>query len=200
MSEDSQNRPMSFNTRKTLISQITSDCEISWQEFHYIYERFVCSIMRRFGVAERDIDDEAQKVFLELHRDLKKEETPNFRERSFGSWFGQKAKWRALQYHRAKGRKEEATDPEAMPETVCEAKLEQIWDREWAKKRLQLAMTRVKASPRNIQIFHALAVEESTIEEVCADFEISRSNADTIKKRVKDQLAIVLSEIEDGDL
>lgn len=47
-------------------------------------------------------------------------------------------------------------------------------------------------------IFQALAIQEMPMDEVCKQFEISRTNADTIKKRVKDKLAEVVREIEKG--
>lgn len=61
-------------------------------------------------------------------------------------------------------------------------------------------MQRVAEKPRNLLIFQALAVQEVPMDEVCKQFGISRTNADTIKKRVKDKLAGVMREIEKGEI
>ncbi len=47
-------------------------------------------------------------------------------------------------------------------------------------------------------IFQALAVHEMPVDQVCEQFKITRTNADTIKKRVKDKLVPIVREIESG--
>lgn len=187
-------------TRKTLIKRVASDCDRSWEEFHQLYCGFVGSIARKFGIPSSEIDDVSQTIFLEVHRDLKKPEAPDFSVRSFGAWLGQKVKWRVLEYHRHRHRREESTDPAALPESCSGRPFEQLWDAEWRRKLLQVALQRVEERPRNLFIYQALAVQEMPMGEVCACFGISRSNADTIKNRVKKKLVPVIRELEAGEI
>jgi RNA polymerase sigma-70 factor (ECF subfamily) len=189
-----------WNTRKTLIEKIAANSEADWHDFHRQYQPFVTSIAYRAGVASADLGDVSQTIFLEVHRDLTKPEPPNFRERSFGSWLGQKVKWRVGEYHRHRYRREFATDPSEMPPMESDLPFDEIWEKDWNQKVLERALQRVSEKPRNLLIFQALAIQEMPVEEVCECFGISRSNADTIKKRVKDMLAPIVAEIEAGEI
>lgn len=165
-----------------------------------IYKGFVASIARGNGVAANDLDDVIQGIFLEIHRDFRRPDPPDFRERSFGAWLGQKVKWRVLEYHRHRHRREHATDPSDLVLNDLDRPFEEAWAREWERKVLEVAMSRLAESPRNLLVFHALAVQNRPVEEVCGMFGISRTNADTIKKRVKDKLEPLVREIEAGEI
>jgi len=189
-----------WKTRKTLIERVSGACEASWREFFMIYKGFVASIARGNGVAADDLDDVIQAIFLEIHRDFRRPDPPDFRDRSFGAWLGQKVKWRVLEYHRHRHRRERATDPADLMLNEQERPFEEGWACEWERKVLEVAMSKVAESPRNLLVFHALAVQNRPVEEVCGMFGISRTNADTIKKRVKDKLDPVVREIEAGEI
>ena len=189
-----------LNTRKSLIRRVASNCERSWAEFHLAYRSFITSIAHRCGVAGADLDDVVQGIFLEVHRDLNEEEPPDFSDRSFGGWLGQKVKWRVLEYHRHRHRREQPTDPANLANHHVAQPFETLWQRDWHRRLLELSMQRVAEKPRNLLIFQALAVQEVPMDEVCKQFGISRTNADTIKKRVKDKLAEVMREIEKGEI
>ena len=187
-----------WKTRKTLIERVGADCQRSWAEFHRIYAGFVASIALKAGVRSPDVDDVSQSIFMEVHRDLTRPEPPCFRDQSFGAWLARKVKWRVIEYHRHRYRKEVATDPVDMEYGACEYPFESVWRREWDRKVLEIAIARVEEKPRNLMIFQALAVERLPVEKVCEMFGISRSNADTIKKRVKDKLEPIVRKVEEG--
>jgi len=86
--------PQGWKTRKTLIERVSGACEASWREFFMIYEGFVASIACGNGVAADDLDDVIQVIFLEIHRVSRRPDPPDFRDRSFGAWLGQKVKCR----------------------------------------------------------------------------------------------------------
>ena len=187
-----------WKTRKTLIERVAGACEASWREFYLVYKGFVASIALRRGVAPDDIDDVIQGIFLEIHRDFKKPDPPDFRERSFGAWLGHKVRWRVGEYHRHRHRREFATDPGELDMGGPERPFDEVWRIEWERKVLEVAMAQVAEKPRNLLVFHALAVQNMPVEEVCGMFGISRTNADTIKKRVKDKLEPIVRTIEAG--
>lgn len=163
-----------------------------------MYRGFVASIAAKFGIPVSDLEDVSQGIFVEVYRDLTRVGHPDFADRSFGAWLGQKVKWRVLEYHRHKHRREQATDPAEIPGLANCRPFEDVWDREWKRRVLEVALQRVEEKPRNLMIFQALAIQEMPVGEVCAAFGISRSNADTIKNRVKAKLAPVIREIERG--
>ena len=189
-----------WKTRKTLIARISSACEASWREFYLIYKGFVASVAMRRGVPPDDVDDLIQTIFMEVHRDLCKPEPPDFSDRSFGAWLGQKVKWRVAEYHRHRHRKEHASDPADLEAGRPEHPFDELWAAEWERKVLEVAMAQMPEKPRNLLIFQALAIQERPVEEVCRMFGISRTNADTIKKRVKDKLEPIVREIETGGI
>ncbi|MCF7675646.1 MAG: sigma-70 family RNA polymerase sigma factor [Akkermansiaceae bacterium] len=188
-----------WKTRKTLIERVANACEVSWKEFYQHYKGFVCSIAHKHGVAADDVDDLMQGVFVEIHRDFSHPEPPDFSERSFGAWLGQKVKWRVGEYHRHRYRREFATDPEDLCMTECDEPFDTVWNAEWERKVVELAMQRIVEKPRNLLIFHALAIQQQSVEEVCGLFGITRTNADTIKNRVKAKLEPIVQEIEAGE-
>lgn len=189
-----------WKTRKTLIARVANACEASWREFYLIYKGFVASVALRRGVAQDDVDDLIQTIFMEVHRDLCKPEPPDFRDRSFGAWLGQKVKWRVGEYHRHRHRKEHASDPADLDTAEPDRPFEELWAAEWERKVLEVAMAQVAEKPRNLLIFQALAIQQTPVDQVCELFGISRTNADTIKKRVKDKLDPIVREIEAGGL
>ena len=127
----------SWKTRRTLIERLASDCEPSWEEFHWLYRSFVGSIAAKFGIPSGETDG----------------------------------------------------DP-----------FDRLWNDQWHRKVIEVAMQRVVEKPRNLLIFQALAIQEMPVTEVCQRFGISRSNADTIKNRVKNKLGPVIRELEAGDI
>lgn len=187
-----------WKTRKTLIARVANSCESSWREFYLIYKGFVASVAMRRGVLPDDVDDLIQTIFMEVHRDLCKPQPPDFGDRSFGAWLGQKVKWRVGEYHRHRHRKEHATPPRDLDTALPDCPFENLWEHEWERKVLEVAMARVVDKPRNLLVFQALAIQNMPMEEVCGMFGISRTNADTIKKRVKDKLEPIVREIETG--
>lgn len=198
LSETSFNKR--WKTRKTLIERTSDACEASWREFYLIYKGFVASIALGRGVAPDDVDDVIQGIFVEVHRDFSKPNPPDFSERSFGAWLGQKVKWRVGEYHRHRHRRECPTNPEDSSLAKQYRPFDVLWHNEWQRKILEVAMTQVEEKPRNLLIFQALAVQQTPVEKVCEMFCISRTNADTIKNRVKDKLDPIVREIEAGGL
>ena len=188
-----------WRTPKTLIQRVAGSCETSWKEFFLIYKGFISSIAAKRGVVRADVDDVMQSIFMEVHRDFTKPDPPDFRERSFGAWLGQKVKWRVGEYHRHRYRRELPTDVDDMEAAGADNPFDEVWQTEWERKVMEVAMGRVSEKPRNLLIFQALAIQQLPIYQVCEMFEISRSNADTIKKRVKDKLVPIVREIEAGE-
>ena len=104
-----------------------------------------------------------------------------------------------LEYHRHRHRREQATDPEELPEITESAPFEEVWNAEWQRKLIEVALQSVEEKPRNLLIYQSLALQEIPVVEVCKLFGISRSNADTIKNRVKKRLALAIRELDVGN-
>jgi RNA polymerase sigma factor (sigma-70 family) len=200
MPPDSNTPDARWQTRKTLIARVAESCEASWQELYLTYKPFIRSIAVRNGIPESDLDDVTQTIFLEIHRDFRRPEPPDFSQRSFGAWLGQKVKWRVLEYHRHPHRRELATEPEMLTDNTTSEPFDVLWKTEWFRRVTEVAMRRVAEKPRNLLVFQALAIEELPVDEVCRTFGISRTNADTIKQRVKNKLEPVIREIEMGEM
>jgi len=186
-------------TRKTLIARVMDECETSWREFQELYWGFVCSIASGAGVRRADVEDVAQQIFIEICRDFR-ESKPDFGERSFGAWLARKVKWRVIEYHRHRHRRETPSEDDQLDPDACSMPFDEIWDREWRQRLVEMAMGRIHETPRNLLIFQSLALRETPVEEVCREFGISRSNADTIKNRVKTKVTEAIRRIEQGEM
>jgi len=59
-------------------------------------------------------------------------------------------------------------------------------------------LKRLEESPKNRLVFIDLTLNETPVEEVCKRYGISRTNADTIKHRVKKKLEPIIEELRNG--
>jgi RNA polymerase sigma factor (sigma-70 family) len=121
---------------------------------------------------------------------------PDFAARSFGAWLATRVRWRVLDYHRHRHRRELASAVGTVAVNDCSEPFDRIWEAEWQRKLLAMGLSRVGEKPRNLLIFQALALHGRPVEEVCREFGISRTNAETIKNRIKDKLTAEIARLE----
>ena len=191
------NLPPTQPTRKDLIRRIREvGDERSWRELHAAYAGFVAGVAVKCGLPRDEADDVVSCVFAQVHGEARDGRLPDFAERSFGAWLATRVRWRVLDYHRQQRRQEQATVPDAPALNGCCEPFDQLWEAEWQRKLMTMALSRLPEKPRNLLIFQALAFHERPVEEVCREFGISRTNAETVKNRVKDKLAAEIARLE----
>jgi RNA polymerase sigma-70 factor (ECF subfamily) len=132
----------------------------SFQQIFRSHAAFVWRVLRRFGVAEADLEDVCQEVFLVVHRRL-----PEFEGRSsLRTWLYEIARRSALAHRRTRpGRREDgpdALDELAHPDLGAEQRL----DRQAALRWLEQALLQLDEDKREAFVLYEL--EEMTLAEV----------------------------------
>jgi RNA polymerase sigma-70 factor (ECF subfamily) len=131
----------------------------SFPEVFRTYSGFVWRVLLRLGVAEADVEDVAQEVFLGVHRNL-----PHFEGRcSLRTWVYGICHRRAIDYRRrARVRPEVPTDEP--PEQGEEAGQDEELDLGQARARLQELLETLDDDKR--AVFVLFEIEEIPMEEV----------------------------------
>lgn len=186
----------SMRTRVSLLERVKDlDDARSWSEFFQTYENLVCSYARRRGLREHEVDDVAQEVFKRIARTIH-EFHHAAHPGSFRSWLRRLTGWRAEDRLRERAHlpdsvplSDERTTPlveriAAPPDPALEFEAE-------ARQHLLAELFRHlenKVSPRHLQIFQLLVVEDMPAEHVARLFSMSLSNLYVLRHRVMEKL------------
>lgn len=190
-----------ITTRKTLILSLQEGGgERMWDDFFFTYKNFIFNIACKIGLGNEDAEDVVGTVFKEVYHQFKNNAELSFADQSFGGWLGNLVKWRAHDLIRLKKRRPQYFELTEDSLVCHDVPFEKIWAEEWDTKILGIALTKVNESPRNIQVYISLAIRELPISKVCKQFSISKSNAQTIRCRVKEKLIPILKRIQEGDV
>lgn len=157
-----------------------------WREFFDLYWMFIYRSARRKGLNETEAEDVTQETMIRVAKAL-----PNFEyDRKRGSFKG----WLCRIVHNALvdllRRKRISTvtltDDGQVDEYKQEAELEAIWDEEWTRNHVDLALkgTRNRVSAREFQIFHLHVIQERPVKEVAQTAGVSNTRVYVVKLRV----------------
>lgn len=190
-----------ITTRKSLIQRVQEEGDrASWHDFYHTYDGFIISIAMKMGLGSHDAEDVMSQVFDEVHRKFVADDALDFETQSFGGWLGNLVKWRVLDFFRKQKNQGISMDDEYLELLATEKPFEEIWNKEWHRKLMKMALSRVRETPRNLLIFCDLALHETPMATVCERYGISRTNADTIKQRVKQKLAPIVRKLDNAEL
>ena len=153
-------------TRSTLLRQLRElGQQEGWREFFDLYWMFIYRSALRKGLGESEAEEVTQETMVRVARAM-----PGFRyDRKRGSFKG----WLSRivgnviidHYRKAKARPDGMPAAEAWrgePDAkAVEADLERIWDEEWTRNLMDLALkgTRNRVSLREYQIFHLHTIQ-----------------------------------------
>lgn len=189
--------PDSLPTRVSLLERVKNlDDARSWAEFFHTYENLVRSYARRRGLRDHEVEDVAQEVFKRVARtihDFHRGERPG----SFRNWLGRLTRWRADDKLRERPRlaaaplEDEDTERTPLVERVAappDPALE--FEAEAREHLLQELFRRLESSvsPRQLQIFQLLVVENMPAPRVAELFSMSLTNVYVLKHRVLQKL------------
>ena len=188
--------PDSLRTRVSLLERVKNlDDARSWAEFFQTYENLVCSYARRRGLRDHEVDDVAQEVFKRIARTIH-DFHHAARPGSFRNWLRRLTRWRAEDRLRERTRSPDSpTRPDesgtplveriaAPPDPALEFETE-------ARQHLLTELFRRlenKVSPKHLQIFQLLVVENMPAERVAELFSMSLTNIYVLRHRVMEKL------------
>ena len=183
-------------TRESLLSRLRNwSDDASWQDFFQTYWRLIYSTALRAGLTEAEAQDVVQETVIRVSHSIK-DFKYNRKAGTFKAWLLQQTRWRIAD----EARKRDPNCVERLPDPsgdegndnfdqlggMPSRELEQIWDLEWDKNVLEIALERVKKEvyPKHFQIYDLLVMREWPIAKVAETVGISSMRVYVAKHRV----------------
>jgi len=180
-----------FATRSTLLVRLKDmDDQQAWQEFFDVYWTLLFNFARRAGMNEADAEEVVMDTVETVARKID-EFQYNRQSGRFKSWLLTIVRYKLGDRFRKRkrmGEKGELTSIEEVGESqaAVDADLEKIWDMEWRKRVVDMALNRVKqvVGAKQYQIFYCYVVQEQEVGEVAEFLGVSKSQVYVAKNRV----------------
>ena len=198
-----------FATRSTLLVRLKDlDNQQAWQEFFDMYWALLFNFARRAGLSEQDAEEVVMDTVETVARKIEEFEY-NRNTGRFKSWLLTIVRFKLGDRFRKQKRlaqKWEMLDLDNMEESQVAdpqgVELEKLWDAEWQKRLIDMALERVKqlVGHRQYQIFYCYVIQEQKAEEVADFLNVSKAQVYVAKNRVgkvfEGELKILASEPE----
>ena len=179
-------------TRRSLVSRLRRwDDQASWDEFFKTYWRLIYSVAIKAGLTDEEAEDVVQETVLGVAKKM-----GEFRYDpavcSFRGWLLHVTRLRIKDQFRKRlpavlprTRTTGTTALERIPD-VAGAGLEVLWEEEWERNIVDVAMTRVKGRVRaeHYQMFYLNVVKEVSVQKVAGTFGVSAAQVYLVKHRV----------------
>ena len=159
-------------TRWTLVDRLKNwDDQESWKEFFDCYWRLIYSVALKAGLSETEAQEVVQETVITVSKKMAAFKADPAAG-SFRGWLLQLTRRRIVDQFRKRSPRERerisaltATDRTRTIERIPDPAgvvLENVWDQEWQRNLLDMALERLKAkiAPKNFQVFHLLVVKE----------------------------------------
>lgn len=177
----------------------------SWSQFYQTYERAVRGLARKRGLTEAEAEEVAQEVFKRIAETIHTfDRAP--RPGSFRSWLYQLARWRSEDKLRERGRipvqpmdeSTGSTSPRPIHRLKSPDDIEQQLETEARQQLMRAALERLqrKVSPRDLQLFQLLVIDDWPVAKVAQFFHVSSTLVYVIRHRVGRQLKAELDRIQ----
>src|SRR6185503_13821711 len=198
-------------TRWTLVNRLKNwDDQESWKNFFDVYWRLIYSVALKAGLTESEAQDAVQETVISVAKKM-----PNFKgdasAGSFRGWLLQITRRRIVDQFRKRaphghtrcsppGETSRTRTVERIPDPAG-AVLEKVWNEEWQRNLLDLALERIKVkiNPKQFQVFHLLLGKDLPPERVTAVTRINVDNVYVIKCRVSSLLQEELQILQEAD-
>lgn len=190
-------------TRQSLIARLHDwDDQRRWQEFFETYWQLIYHVACRAGLK----DDEAQEVVQETCIAVAKNVTKyDPKAGPFKAWLLHMARWRITDQfrRRAKNRLGRSVDDTRDTATLDrlpgdgEAAFERVWDEEWQRGALEMALTRLKrkVSAKHYQIFDCAGLKGWSASKTAKSLGVNIAQVYLVKHRLKGMLKKELGEL-----
>lgn len=175
-----------LETRSSLLLGLKDSAnDKCWRQFFDIYWKLLYNVTRKSGFPPEDAEDIVQQTISTVARNM-----PGFeydrRKGSFRGWLMRILRSRIVDAVRKRHRRVQTVEWQPDREDIGDDQFELLWDREWSKSLVNLALGRVKqqVKPKQYQIFHAYVVKEWTMQEVMDTLGVSQRQVYMAKYRV----------------
>jgi RNA polymerase sigma factor (sigma-70 family) len=198
-------------TRKSLLSRLKNwDDNDSWREFFETYWRLIYDVARQAGFNDAEAQDVVQETIVSVAGQINEFRYDPTKGR-FKNWLRLIARRRIADQLRKKYRQagqakaNEGENRDASEEALTSApdpattELDAIWDREWQKRLVMLAMERVKrrVKAEHYQIFELCAVQEWPVAKVAKALGVTRTMIYVTRHRIGGMLKKEIKRLEE---
>lgn len=165
----------------------------TWGEFFRVYDRLVLGLARQRGLSDGEAEDVAQEVFRCVVETIHRFK-PGRRPGSFRRWLSRLTHWRSIDMIRERGPlKMVPMDSKDWDDDT--ALVDQVADKDDAEERIegearryliQTALRQLErdVSPRQIQVFQLLVLEEWPVRKVCTFMKMNAGAVYVARHRV----------------
>ncbi len=182
-------------TRQSLLSRLKDwNDQESWREFFDTYWRLIYGLARRAGLTDAEAQDVVQETMLSVAKAM-----PGFKydpaTGSFKNWLNRLITWRIADQWRKRSpgqSLEERPDDTHRTSTLERIpdphglELEAVWNEEWRRNLLRVALERVKRriSLRQYQMYDFCVVQQWPVQKVARTLRVSAGRVYLAKHRV----------------
>ena len=203
---------MAFTTRKSLLAKVRSGDEVSWGEFYAAYKPLILLCGGDCGLNQDEKEELVQKVMCEIFQKdiIGKYDPDNVPSNIVFTYDPTKGRFRhylrkVIRYqairifkHR-KNHESIDADNHALNSLPSNDEWNAVWDEEWYKHVLNMAMTelRGRVQPETYVAFEMYAVQNRKVEDVANFLNLSVSSVYTAKSRCISTLREIIKDLED---
>jgi len=166
-------------TRWSLLSRLKNwDDQTSWQQFFDTYWKLIYGVAIKAGLSDAEAQDVVQETVITVAKNLEQFKTDPA-QGSFKGWLMHTTRWRIADQFRKRtpgvgssaiAQEDPRTDTvERVPDPAGPG-LESLWNDEWEKNLLDVAIENVKSrvSPEEYQMFDLCSLRQCPVKEVAA--------------------------------
>lgn len=174
-------------TRHSLLTRLKNpDDDTGWQRFFDTYASVIHALAVRSGLNAAEADDALQETLLSVAREM-----PGFKydpaKGTFKSWLFQIARRRVADQFRKRARvHRDREDMDVFEMNQVSDSMNELWEEEWKRTQLQVAIERVKqkVAARQWQMFDLAALQEWPAKRVCDALGVNRAQVYMARMRV----------------
>ncbi|MCI0746748.1 MAG: sigma-70 family RNA polymerase sigma factor [Verrucomicrobia subdivision 3 bacterium] len=198
-------------TRHSLLNRLKDlDDQDSWKEFFDRYWKLIYGVAIKSGLTEVEAQEVVQETVIAVSKKM-----PQFNYDpaigSFKGWLMKQTHWRIKDQLRKRQREASAIRGEPLTTSTSflenipdpDSRLERLWDEEWEKHLMDLALSRVKrkVQAKHYQIFDLCTIKRWPLQKVAENLNVNIGQVYLARHRVgaivKKEISIVKKELKD---
>lgn len=202
---------MAFTTRKSLLAKVRAGDEVSWAEFYAAYKPLILLCGQDCLLTPDENDELVQQVMSEIFRKdivgkYDPDNIPNDVVFHYDPAHGRFRHYlrgiirnQALKLYQKRKSFVELDNPEKTVEEPAIDVWDELWDEEWKRHVLAMALTELKehVQPETYVAFEMYAIQERPVQEVADFLNLSVASVYTAKSRCVAALKEIISKLED---
>ncbi|HUF64175.1 MAG TPA: sigma-70 family RNA polymerase sigma factor [Verrucomicrobiales bacterium] len=196
-------------TRHSLITRLKNwEDQEGWKEFFDTYWKLIYQVALKAGLTESEACDVVQETVVAVAKSLKDFKTGS-EHGSFKGWLLQITRWRIADQFRKRPPEQERAIHRAPGDTArtgtmeriadpAGPELEAVWDREWNKNLMDVALERLKAKVnlKHYQLFYLHVVRQMPARRVAKTLGVSVGSVYVVKLRLSRMLKRIFEQMK----